>query len=479
MFSRLFQMFRSRRSQSAVVRNTSRERYVRAALTTGASLLNRGISLGASIITVRLTLHYLGAERYGMWTTITSTIALLGFADFGMSNGLVNMVADAIGRKDNRAAQSAVASAFWMLSAVALVASLVLAVGYPFISASRLFNVHSALAVQESGPTLLILFLCFAAALPLGAVRGTLTGLQSAYVNNIWSSLGSLGSLVALLFAMYENAGLPMLALSLSGPPLLASLLNGTELFAFSRPELRPDPRCISLVSSSRMFRTGMAFFLIQVSMIIGMQTDNIVIAQILGAGVVPQYAVPARMFNIVTSLLTLASGAIWPAYVDALAQSDGRWIYKTFRRVAVLGTLLTVLLASGLVIFGNRILALWVGPQIHASMMLLVVLGIFCIGNAYMAPISFLLNGLGIFRFQVIDALITAVVNLGLSIVFVKHYGVVGAVLGTVIAQVLGQIIPYTFVTARVLKRLRHQTGNRETIEPSEQVVPPQPGTV
>lgn len=479
MFSVFLQMFRSRGGQSATSQNVSRERYFRAALTTGASLLNRSISLIASIITVRLTFRYLGAERYGMWTTITSSIALLGFADFGMSNGLVNMVADAIGRKDNRAAQSAVASAFWMLSAVAFIASLITAIGYPLVNTSRLFNVHSALAVQESGPTLLILLICFAAALPLGAVRGTLTGLQSAYVNNIWNSLGSLGSLIALLITIHSHAGLPMLALSLSGPPLLANLLNGTELFGFSRPELRPDPRCISLDSASRMFRTGMAFFILQMAIIIGMQTDNIVVAQILGADVVPQYAVPARMFNILISLLALVSGAIWPAYVDAQAQSDGRWIYKTFKRVAAVSTLLTALVTSVLVIFGNKILAAWVGPQIHASMMLLVVLGLLCVVNSYLQPAAYLLNGLGIFRFQVINALIMAVVNLGLSIVFVKMYGVVGAVLGTVVAQTLVQAVPYAFVTARVLKRLRHQTENKKTVQPSDEIAPPAPGTV
>lgn len=457
----------------------SRERYFRAALSTGSSLLNRSISLGTSIITIRLTLHYLGAERYGMWTTITSSIALLGFADFGMSNGLVNMVGDAIGRKDNRAAQSAVASAFWMLSAVAFVAVLVLAVGYPFVNTSRLFNVHSTLAIQESGPTLLILFLCFAANLPLGAVRGTLTGLQSAYVNNIWNSLGAMGSLIALLSVIHLHGGLPLLALSLSGPPLLASLLNGAEVFTFSRPELRPDPRCISLDSASRMFRTGMAFFLLQMVIIIGMQTDNIVVAQILGASVVPQYAVPARMFNIVISLLTMVSGAIWPAYVDAQAQSDGRWIYRTFLRVVVASTLVTALLASVLVIFGNKILAIWVGPQIHASTMLLVVLGLLCVVNSYLQPTAYLLNGLGIFRFQVINGLTMAVVNLGLSIMFVKMYGVVGAVLGTVVAQTLIQAVPYGFVTMRILKRLRHQTGSQTIIEPPEEIVPPEPGTV
>jgi O-antigen/teichoic acid export membrane protein len=477
--STLYRVFRSRGSQSATTLSKSHERYVRVALTTGAAALNKVISIGASVITVRLTFQYLGAERYGMWTTITSTILLLGFADFGMSNGLVNMVGDALGRKDNRAAQSAVASAFWMLATVALVGALAMAASFPFIDTSRLFNVHSTLAVKESGPTLVILFLCFAVALPLGAVRGTLTGIQSAFVNNVWNSIGSLASLMALLIAIHFHAGLPLLALALSGPPLLANMLNGAELFLFSRPELRPNPRFISLASTSRMFRTGMAFFLLQIAVIVGMQTDNIVIAQIMGAQAVPEYAVPQRMFAFVLSLLVMASGSVWPAYVDALAQSDGRWIYRTFLRVAAGGTLITVLLTSVLVILGNRILSFWVGPQMHASLALLGTLGLLCFFNAFLQPMAFLLTGLGIFRFQVINFLVMAVVNLGLSILFVKRYGVLGAALGTVIAILVVQIVPYAIVTVRTLRRLRHQTGNRAPVGPTREVGPVEPGTV
>jgi O-antigen/teichoic acid export membrane protein len=45
------------------------------------------------VISVPLTLTYLGSERYGMWMAISSIVALLAFADFGLGNGLVNAIA--------------------------------------------------------------------------------------------------------------------------------------------------------------------------------------------------------------------------------------------------------------------------------------------------------------------------------------------------------------------------------------------------
>src|SRR5690242_2021779 len=73
----------------------SRERYRSAALTTITSVLAKAVSVCVSLITVRLTIHYLGVERYGLWMTITSVVSLPWFADLGMGNGLLNAIAEA------------------------------------------------------------------------------------------------------------------------------------------------------------------------------------------------------------------------------------------------------------------------------------------------------------------------------------------------------------------------------------------------
>lgn len=70
----------------------SRERYRRAALTALASVAARAVTIVTSLLTVRLTIRYLGAERYGLWMTATSVVSLLMFADFGIGNGLMTNI---------------------------------------------------------------------------------------------------------------------------------------------------------------------------------------------------------------------------------------------------------------------------------------------------------------------------------------------------------------------------------------------------
>jgi O-antigen/teichoic acid export membrane protein len=380
---------------------------------------------------------------------------MFGFADLGMSNGLINMVAEAIGRERQDQARHAISSAFWILTITSSALFMCGLAAYPFLDVAWIFNVTSPRAVQEAGPALGIFALCFILQLPLGAVRGAQSGLQKGYVNNIWAACGALLSLAGMIFAIHFRLGLPELVLCISGPPLLMLVLNGVVLFYRSHPELRPRLNEFSRATAAEALHTGLMYFILQLAITIGVQTDNIVIAQILGAKAVAAYAVPARMFALVTSFLVMLSGVILPAYADAFSRQDGAWIKRTFFRVSIFGTIIALCAAVVLFVWGNRILTIWVGPNVQASSSLLLSFAALSVIYAYLQPINFLMNGIRRFRVPVICAIANAVLNLGLSILFVKHLGIIGAVLGTLTATVLVQVVPLTIETQKILKEL------------------------
>ena len=78
----------------------SLERYRRAALTILASFCGKGIGMLVTLVTVPLTLGYLGGERYGMWMTISSVIQMIAFTDLGVGAGLIGAVSEANARGD-------------------------------------------------------------------------------------------------------------------------------------------------------------------------------------------------------------------------------------------------------------------------------------------------------------------------------------------------------------------------------------------
>src|SRR3712207_2651433 len=119
----LARIFFSRKEQ-----NRGIERIRRAGLTGVTSILAQGITILAGIISVPLTLTYLGKERYGVWLTINSLLQWLYVSNMGLSgNALVNKLSEANGRDDRTTAQELAATAFWSLTGIAVLFSVIFA----------------------------------------------------------------------------------------------------------------------------------------------------------------------------------------------------------------------------------------------------------------------------------------------------------------------------------------------------------------
>src|SRR5690349_17928309 len=73
----------------------AKERLRRVLLTALVSAFAQAVNMLTMLVSIPLTLNYLGVERYGLWIVISSLITILGFADLGLGNGLLNAIADA------------------------------------------------------------------------------------------------------------------------------------------------------------------------------------------------------------------------------------------------------------------------------------------------------------------------------------------------------------------------------------------------
>src|SRR5579863_2092931 len=131
-------------------------RYARLLQGVVTGIAGRGVGVVISVISVPLTVGYLGGERYGLWIAISTMLAWLGLADLGLGNGLTNALSEAYatGRRD--LARSYVATAFFALSAVMLLVGIGVVVLWPYLDWAAIFNVHSAQAQAEIGPAVAV-----------------------------------------------------------------------------------------------------------------------------------------------------------------------------------------------------------------------------------------------------------------------------------------------------------------------------------
>ena len=423
----------------------SLERYRRVALTAITTAGAKLVAVLTTLVTVPLTLHYLGTERYGMWMTISSIVAMIGFADLGMGLGLMNAISEAHGQDDRLAAERYVSSGFFMLSAVALLMVIGFGAAYPVVPWQRVFNVTSRQAVQEAGPALAVFVACFAVNLPLGIVRNVQQGYQEGFINSLWESAGRILGLMGLLLVIYVKAGLAWLVLALTGATAVALLLNSVELFGFRRPWLRPKLQNYRRTNARRVIHTGLFFFILQMGITFIYASDNLIITQFLGPEAVTQYAVPYQMFSFALVIFNAIISPLWPAYSEAIARGDLAWVRKTLNRSLKLILLLVGAVSIFFILFGRQILHLWVGSKITPSLFLNIGFGIWMILLTFGGSMTILLNAANIFRFQIIFISLTFIFSVAFKCLLIHYFSLPGIIWGTICAYILFYLIPYT----------------------------------
>lgn len=420
-----------------------RERVRRVVLTGAASFGARAISFATLLVSIPITVSYLGTERFGVWATISSTAAFVGLADLGISNGLVNRIAEAHSRADELAAHRHVSNAFFSLVGISAALGVLLVVVAPFVPWDAAFNVSSPQAVREVGPAFVAFAAITIATLPLGVAQRVYTGYQEGYIPGLVLAAASLLSLALIALAIVFGASLTWLVLALSCGPFTAGLANTILLFWFRRPQLRPKLGYVDRAGAKAIVLAGFLFLAIQLAGAAAYQTDSLILAHVLGPRAVTQYTVPLRLFGIVSLLLGFGLAPLWPAYREAMVTGDHVWVRATFRRSLWLSLGVAGLSSALLVATGRWIVSVWVPSLPPAETQLLLALAVWTTLTGASGALAMFLNGLGAIRFQAMCGVTMALANVPLSIVLTQRVGIAGVLWGSVVTQVAFVLLP------------------------------------
>ena len=414
--------------------DASRARWRRALVTTLSTFGARGLSIVIGLVSVPLTLRYLGAERYGMWMTISSAVVLLVFADLGLGSGVVNAVSQADAAEDPRRAQEVVSTAFFMLSGVALFAGLVFLSLSRVVSWSAVFNVKSLTARMDLPPTMAVILCCFVINLPLGVVQRVQIGYQEGYRNNLWQMGGNVVGLCGILTAIRCKAGLPWLVLCMTGGQALAMLCNFINQFYRVRPWLRPRLALVNWSTCRDLMRVGMIFCGLTIAALLGTSTDDLVIAHVCGPAAVARYDTVYKLSSL-TLVIQYFTAPLWPAFSEAHRRGDGIWLRSAFRRATGIAGLAATVMCVLFMLLGRTVVRLWVGPALVPSSFLL--LGFCCyrlVTGLSEAAVS-VLNTAPLVRTHLLIAGIASTVALAAKILAARYAGIEGVIWATAIA--------------------------------------------
>ena len=436
----------------------SRERYRRAALTGAASIIQRGLTVLISLVSVPLTIHYLGPERYGVWLTISSILVWLALTNFGLAgDALINVVSDAHGRDDKPAAQQYVASAIWSLGLIAAGLGTIAFLCFRYISWPAVFRTHTIppheLAV--AGGLTLAFFLI---SLPLSVQNSVYYAYQDGAFSNAWGIVMNVSTLIALVVVTRFSGGLPALVIAISGTRLLIGA--GNTIYIFKRyPWLLPVPSAVRWCCIRKLVNLGSKYFLSQLGTFGIEQSQPLLITQILGPAAVVPFVVSQRLITLPMEAVYLSSAPLVPAFGEARARDDWNWIRKAFRRTTLASVFLGIPMVLVLGAIAQPVIRLWAGPAAVPSWTLIIGLMVFNIVGVVFMGTWQLLTGLQRVVPLVVSTLICALCTIGFGALGCIYMGVAGVAVAMA-ASKLATYWPIQWLAARKLLHSDHSVS-------------------
>lgn len=415
----------------------SRLRYRRVAFSIVANIISKSAALVVMVLSVSLTITYLGPERFGVWVTIAGFAAMLAFLDFGVGNALTNDVARRAAGGDMASVCHAITAGLGLLLAIGLAASLVIlivAVAVPWEALIQSDHNAGRDEVRRAG---IVFAALLGPCLVANGAHRVFAGLQLSFVGHIASAAGSLISIPLLILASVMRAEVPWLVALVLGIQLVVGiallvvltardLIRWSDMIGATRAEARP------------LLRSGGLFLVLQLGAVAAFGADNLIISSTLGVTQVAVFAVAQRLFQFVSQPVAMLSAPLWSAYADAHHRGEKYVIRQMLSTSLALSLVLGLLLAALVSWWSPSLVERWTSGRLNVPGSLVMIFAVWVVIEALGASFSMFLNGCGIVRPQVVTVIALMLCALPTKIFAATQWGLQGMIGSYLVLYVL-----------------------------------------
>lgn len=422
-------------------RESSRRR--RALSGVAASYLSAGVTMVVGLLLTPVILRHLGRDAYGVWAIIGQIVGYVALTDFGMRSTLQAHVSHYSHTNDRRLMGEMVSTGLAIQFALAIACA---ALGFAVLPFLGSLIRDAAVSMTTVRWTFIGAVLVRAISFPMEVFDQYLVGHQLVATSNLLGILSYVIRALVILLLLTRGVGLlslPLSAFVAQGVTFVTTLVRVRRLspwLTIGRAWVTSEWMKKLLGFSSWSFVGTMAAMVIY-------NTDNIVIGRMLGASYVTTYVLSRRLVEILRENINRVNNVLRPGIGDVLGKGEMELARSLFLRgmrvsvgVAVVGGILVGFIAP-------RFIPLWVGSgNWGGSLLVWVSVAATVVLSAFHFASVFLMGALKV-RVVALSRIAEAILNLGLTIVFIKAgLGIVGAALGTLVACCVlsGWLLPH-----------------------------------
>ncbi len=404
------------------------------------SYINWVASFAAPLILIPLYVRLLGARVYGEWIIITSVVSYLGLANLGSLQALSNQITEAIAHGARDRVGRLISTTFITYGMIA--AGLMLAV----FALTPLLASRIAPGADSRALVAFFIFIVLAAvAFPMRAHVVALRAFERVDLEQRIQSCSTTLRVAATAAALLAGFKLFAVAIIQGGSMVGAAVAAYVQALKLDR-DAKPRVSSWSLPLFSGLVRPSVAFLGLALASTLAFGVDNLVIGYAIGARAVTQFAIPFRLTTIVTGAFAAGLAALWPTITKFHAHDR----LDIIRGGYILLMRLAILFGSGaaiaLWILGPGFIRIWAGAGVFPGQVTYRLQLVLMLIQVMLIPADAVLMATTRHYGYALLAVTEGVLNLALSLLWVRRWGLPGVIGATIVARMItnGWYMPF-----------------------------------
>ena len=381
-------------------------------------------------------IHELGDHWYGVWTVVGSLAAAYHLFDMGMASAVTRYVSHAFSLNDDDGANTTINTSVAIYLSIATVIFL--------LSVTASFIARSFIETETDKDIVQLLVLIIGTSVALEFPFNALAGIAQAKlrfhhvaITRIFVTL--LGALLTWWFISH-GCGVVTLAVIAFGTARISNIIY----FIICRsafPQMAFSKKFISLSKGRELFSYSIWSFVIAIAHQLRNNVDSFIVAGFLSAATVPHYVIGQRLVDYAIQLLSQATNMFTPIFTGYHAQGNNTELHEKLLFITRINLVLALVASSGMFIFGQAFISLWMGPDYAIAYWVMVILLTGRMLSVVNLTLTTTLYAVNRHRLLAKIEVIEVVLNLLLSLVLVQYFGIIGVAMGTTIPQLFLRI--------------------------------------
>lgn len=412
------------------------------------------------LLSIPILIKYLGSTDYGLWILIFTLFQIILLMDFGLASALKTKIPQLLSLNDKSTIVAYIRLTYIVTLIIGALIFLLFFALINMLDLKLLLKISNHDNVFIKGLFLInIFFFC------LNFVLNTQKSLfVSVFKGKFAEESIAVTQFVCLLcFAVViaffpennKETALYVITFINGAVSVGINLLYTLRFFNMEKLSLTQHSK-VSKGFVSEILRMGFKFMLIQLGTIFIFSVDPYILAYYFGPDEIVIYEVVNKYFLFPLMILTAGFSPLWSLFAKHYFDKDFEWLVNTFRKFnyAFIGLCILMCLFTAL---APILIPMWIKTNVHIPNLLLVAFSALTSIRIFTTFYSYFLSGTGNLKSYMILLLISVIIKVPLSILFINMGFEVTGVLVSSIACTLLLAVIQPIVAYKDIRDLRN----------------------